>query len=103
MTTQTLRYLVRLLYLETMGKSGGKALDGGAELLKRIKAAQDQGGAVYSPLALWPGAVRVLLLAIEALPCFSDSMNLVKGKAAQMHTPKGHRASPAPLHNPARS
>ena len=74
-----------------LGESGGKALDGGAELLKRIKAAQDQGGAVYSPLALWPGAVRVLLLAIEALPCFSDSMN------------KEHRASPALLHNPARS
>ena len=54
MTTQTLRYLVRLLCLETMGKSGGKALDGGAELLKRIKAAQDQGGAVYSPLGSGP-------------------------------------------------
>ena len=89
MTTQTLRYLVRLLCLETMGKSGGKALDGGAELLKRIKAAQDQGGAVYSPLALWPGALRVPLLAIEVLPWFSASMSLVKGKAAEMLTPQG--------------
>ena len=80
MTTQTLRYLVRLLCLETMGKSGGKALDGGAELLKRIKAAQDQGGAVYSPLALRPGALRVPLLAIEILPCFSASMSLVKAR-----------------------
>ena len=45
------------------------------------------------PFALWPGALTVLLPAIEVLPCFAASMDPVNGKAAQMHTPREHRAS----------